>query len=157
MSLPNPSLGERKSGRKKENGIGIARAGNPSWNVFFDSSRFASPPTLSLPKRERKKKTDDPHDSGSLYWEILYIEAFPCVFLRISRRLMKFRGEKCEFCFSSTTPSFLLRRRLEKTRKNLEKVLKFWKKFRYLKLISEFLKFWNSWNFYVIFEKHVVI
>lgn len=88
--------GKRGGRRGEENGIAIARAGNPSWNVFFDSSRFASPPTLSLPKRERerkkKKKTDDPHDSGSLYWEILYIDAFPCVFLRISRRLMKFKG-----------------------------------------------------------------
>lgn len=39
----------------------------------------------------------------------------------------------------------------EKTREDSKKS---WKSLEILKKIS---KFWNSWNFYVIFEKHVVI
>ena len=96
------SAREKGGGRRgEENGIGIARAGNPSWNVFFDSSRFASSPCSSplvyrneRRRRRRKKKKQTTRTIRDPFIErsYIYIDAFPCVFLRISRRLMKFKG-----------------------------------------------------------------
>lgn len=149
--------GKRGGRRGEENGIAIARAGNPSWNVFFDSSRFASPPTLSLPKRERerkKKKKQTTRTIQDLFIERSYIlTRFHVFFFGFLEDWWSLKGWEMRVLFFINESSFPFAKKREDLIGKIIKfrnfnvdtlrVLKFWKGSRYLKLISK-------WNFEIL-------
>lgn len=147
--------GKRGGRRGEENGIAIARAGNPSWNVFFDSSRFASPPTLSLPKRERERKKKKNRRPArfriSLLRDLIYWRVSMCFSSDFSK--IDERGWEMRVLFFINESSFPFAKKREDLIGKIIKfrnfnvdtlrVLKFWKGSRYLKLISK-------WNFEIL-------